>query len=110
MKESLLIEALRKKALGNEITTIVEDFAENEKGKLVSVKKQQKTTKNDIDTQALLKLIELEEKEEQKEFDALKELSDEELRQLAYETAIKVIEEEQARRAQVSKKNRTSKK
>lgn len=103
------ISALKKKALGNEITTVVEDFVENDKGKLELVKKTQKTTKNDIDTQALLKLIEIEEKQKQTEFDELKNLSDDELQQLAYKLALQIIEDEQARRKECSKKGRTKK-
>lgn len=103
------MSALKKKALGNEITTIIEDFAENEKGELIPVKKQQKTTKNDIDTQALLKLIDIEEKANQKKYDELKDLSDNELQDLAYQIALQVIEEEQARRKKCSKKTRTKK-
>lgn len=93
-----LIEALRKKALGNEITTLTKEYAENEKGKLVLVKQTQKTTKNDIDTQALLKLIEIEQSKEDKQLEEIKGLTDKQLQKKAYELAIQIIEEEQERR------------
>lgn len=93
-----LINALQKKALGNEITLINEEFTQNEKGEFVLSKRTKKTTINDIDTTALLKLIEINEKEEQSEYDQLKKLTDEELRKLAIKYALELIEEEQSKR------------
>lgn len=61
-------------------------------------KRTKKTTINDIDTTALLKLIEINEKEEQSEYDQLKKLTDEELRKLAIKYALELIEEEQSKR------------
>ena len=97
-----LIKALEKKALGNEITLISEEFTQNEKGDFVLSKRTKKTTINDIDTSALLKLIELHEKEEQSQIEELKGLNDTQLRELAIQYAIQLIDEEQHKRKKKS--------
>lgn len=93
-----LINALEKKALGNKIDIINEEYTQNEKGDFILTKRTKKTTENDIDTSALLKLIEIREKEEENEQNWLKNLSDEELNNLAIKTALEIIEKEQKRR------------
>lgn len=90
---SELIEALRKKALGNEITTINEEYGQNEKGELILVKKTQKTTKNDIDTTALIKLLEIEEKKHEDELNELRNKTDAELEEMAYICAKEIMKE-----------------
>lgn len=73
-----LITALTKKALGNEITIITEEKTFDENGKLLgNPKKTIKSTKNDIDTSACLKLLEIEERK--RECQKIANLSDEEL-------------------------------
>ena len=90
-----LINALEKKALGNQIDIISEEYTQNEKGDFVLTKKTKKTTINDIDTSALLKLIEIREKEQENEF---ARLSDDELRELGIKYALELLENEQKRR------------
>lgn len=90
-----LINALEKKALGNQIDIISEEYTQNEKGDFVLTKKTKKTTINDIDTSALLKLIEIREKEQENEF---ARLSDDELRELGIKYALELLESEQKRR------------
>lgn len=90
-----LINALEKKALGNQIDIISEEYTQNEKGDIVLTKKTKKTTINDIDTSALLKLIEIREKEQENEF---ARLSDDELRELGIKYALELLENEQKRR------------
>ena len=94
-----LIKALEKKALGNEIEIISEEYAQNDKGDFVLAKKTKKITKNDIDTSALLKLLEIREKEEQNEHSWIKSLSDKELNELAIKTALEIINKEQIKRS-----------
>lgn len=90
-----LIKALEKKALGNQIDIISEEYTQNEKGDFVLTKKTKKTTINDIDTSALLKLIEIREKEQENEFSRL---SDDELRELGIKYALELLESEQKKR------------
>lgn len=90
-----LIKALEKKALGNKIEIISEEYTQNEKGDFVLSKKTKKTTINDIDTSALLKLIEIREKEREDEF---AKLSDEELCELGIKCALELLENEQKKR------------
>ena len=55
-----IIEKLREKALGNVIENVVETYKKNENGKLVLDNKTLKKIKNEIDTQACIKLIDIE--------------------------------------------------
>lgn len=55
-----IIEKLREKALGNVIENVVETYKKNENGKLVLDNKTMKKIKNEIDTQACIKLIDIE--------------------------------------------------
>lgn len=95
-----LIKALEKKALGNQIELISEEYGQNDKGEFILTKKTKKITKNDIDTQALLKLLEIREREEQNEQTWIKGLSDKELNELAIKTALEIINKEQIKRLQ----------
>lgn len=95
-----LIKALEKKALGNQIELISEEYGQNDKGEFILTKKTKKITKNDIDTQALLKLLEIREREEQNEQTWIKGLSDKELNELAIKTALEIINKEQMKRLQ----------
>ena len=76
-----ILEKLREKALGNTIENIVETYKKNEDGKLVLDNKTLKKIKNEIDTQACIKLIdiELKKRELEREMNPLEQLSDEEL-------------------------------
>ena len=74
---------------------ISEEYTQNEKGDFVLTKKTKKTTINDIDTSALLKLIEIREKEQENEFSRL---SDDELRELGIKYALELLESEQKKR------------
>lgn len=76
-----ILEKLREKALGNTIENVVETYKKNADGDLVLDNKTLKKIKNEIDTQACIKLIdiELKKRELEKELNPLEKLSDEEL-------------------------------
>lgn len=76
-----LIDKLREKALGNTIQTIIEQYSTNEKGEQKLDNRTLKKIVNDIDTQACIKLIDLELKrrEIERNRDWLEEMTDEEL-------------------------------
>lgn len=77
-----LIEALKEKALGNIITQTIEQYKKDDKGNDILSDRTIKKIANDIDTQACIKLIDIElkrrELEAKNEFEAL---TDEQLEQ-----------------------------
>lgn len=88
-----LIRALTKKALGNEIVIITEEQIFDEEGKPIGKpKKTIKTTKNDIDTSACLKLLDIEERK--REGEKITNLSDDELQKKKEQLIIKLMQEE----------------
>ena len=88
-----LINALTKKALGNEITIITEEQTFDEEGKPTGKpKKTIKTTKNDIDTSACLKLLDIEERK--REGEKIEKLSDDELQKIKKQLIKKFMKEE----------------
>ena len=76
-----LIDALKQKALGNVIENVVETYKKNEDGDLVLDNKTLKKIKNEIDTQACIKLIdiELKRREMERNNNDFEKMSDEEL-------------------------------
>lgn len=77
-----LIEALRQKALGNIVEKTIENYT-TENGKNELTNKTITKIKNDIDTQACIKLIdiELKRREIERENDNLEKMTDQELEQ-----------------------------
>lgn len=77
-----LIEALRQKALGNIVEKTIENYT-TENGKNELTNKTITKIKNDIDTQACIKLIdiELKRREIERENDNLEKMTDDELEQ-----------------------------
>lgn len=78
-----LIEALKTKALGNVVTTTIEQYKKDNEGNDILSDRTIKKIMNDIDTQACIKLIdiELKRRELERNTDPYAELSDEELEQ-----------------------------
>lgn len=76
-----LINALKEKALGNIITQTIEQYKKDEQGNDVLSDRTIKKIANDIDTQACIKLIdiELKRRELEKNQDKYENLTDEEL-------------------------------
>lgn len=78
-----LIEALKQKALGNIVTQTIEQFKKDDNGNDILSDRTIKKIANDIDTQACIKLIDIELK--RREFDKNKDyyenLTDEQLEQ-----------------------------
>lgn len=90
-----LIDALKQKALGNVIENVVETYKKNEEGKMVLDNKTLKKIKNEIDTQACIKLIdiELKRREMERNFNEFDNLSDEELEAKKQELISKLKQE-----------------
>ncbi len=82
-----LLKALEIKALGNEITTTKEETLINDKGEQNGKKITKTTIKNDIDTSACIKLIDIELKKQESEKERLQSMSDEELIAMAKKLA-----------------------
>lgn len=78
-----LINALKQKALGNAIEQVVETWKKNDKGKMELTDKTVKKIMNDIDTQASIKLIdiELKRREIEQNRSMYDEMTDEQLEQ-----------------------------
>lgn len=78
-----LIEALKTKALGNVVTTTIEQYKKDNEGNDILSDRTIKKILNDIDTQACIKLIdiELKRREIEKDREPYAELNDEELEQ-----------------------------
>lgn len=76
-----IIEKLKEKALGNVIENVVETYKKNENGKMILDNKTIKKIKNEIDTQACIKLIdiELKRREIERTQNIYENMSDEEL-------------------------------
>jgi hypothetical protein len=76
-----LINALKTKALGNVVENVVETYKKNEDGKMILDNKTIKKIKNEIDTQACIKLIdiELKRREMERKVNAYDNMSEEEL-------------------------------
>lgn len=76
-----LIDALKSKALGNVVENVVETYKKNEDGKMILDNKTIKKIKNEIDTQACIKLIdiELKRREMERKVNQFDNMSDEQL-------------------------------
>lgn len=90
-----LIDALKQKALGNVIENVVETYKKNEDGKMILDNKTLKKIKNEIDTQACIKLIdiELKRREMERNINEFDNLSDEELERRKQELISKLKQE-----------------
>lgn len=90
-----LIDALKQKALGNVIENVVETYKKNEDGKMILDNKTLKKIKNEIDTQACIKLIdiELKRREMERNVNEFDNLSDEELERRKQELISKLKQE-----------------
>ena len=93
-----LLEALKSKALGNEQETTTETYErDKETGKMKLASKKTIKTKNEIDTQACVKIIDIETKRREKEAElnktGIEAMSDEEL-EAEKQRLLKMLESE----------------
>lgn len=76
---NLIIDKLKEKAVGNVIENVVETYRQDEKGKQTLENRVVKKIFNEIDTQACIKLIDIELKRREIEKSEYETMSDEEL-------------------------------
>lgn len=76
---NLIIDKLKEKAVGNVIENVVETYKQDEKGKQTLENRVVKKIFNEIDTQACIKLIDIELKRREIEKSEYETMSDEEL-------------------------------